>query len=364
MKFQGIPYARLLRQRIAGEGLQTTADVVRWMGAVQAQDFAAGKWAVGLRSSACTDANVEAAFAAGTILRTHVMRPTWHFVAADDIRWMQALTAPRVEKILAYQHKQLELDASVLRRSCKLLENALRGGRQLSRDELGAVLRQGGIPNSGLRMGNIMAHAELASLVCSGARRGKQFTYALVEERAPQARSLPHDEALALLTRRYFTSHGPATLRDFAWWSGLLNTEVRAGLELVRSELISETIDGEPYWMNASPPLPRHTRIAIHLLDNYDEYMVGYAGRSAITHEVHEAGLDPRRDSPLNRAVVSRGRLQGTWKRETGKHGLGLEVRLFSAPTGAMLRGLGQAAKRLAKFLDLPIADLKVHSDS
>ncbi len=237
MADEHIAYERLLRQRIAGEGLERPADVVRWMGAVQAQDFAAAKWAVGLRTNACTDAGVEEAFARGEILRTHVMRPTWHFVAPEDIRWMQALTSAYVKAQMGYQFRRLELDPAVFKRSTAAMVKALRDGQQLTRAELAQVLARAGIQGDGLRLAHIIAHAELDAVLCSGGRRGRQFTYALVDERAPNARKLPRDEALATLTERYFASHGPATLRDYAWWSGLSAAAVKAGLETVKTKL-------------------------------------------------------------------------------------------------------------------------------
>ena len=198
-----IAYERLLRQRIEGKGLENPAQVVRWMGAIQAQDYAGGKWAVGLRCFRCTDDDLEEAFSKGEILRTHIMRPTWHFVAPEDIRWMQSLTAPRVNAINAFYYRRLELDRALFKRSNASLNKALRGGKQLTRAELRAVLEDAGIATRDLRLTFLMLRAELDAVICSGGRRGKQFTYALVDERAPQAKDLNRQEALAELTERY-----------------------------------------------------------------------------------------------------------------------------------------------------------------
>ena len=172
-----------------------------------------------------------AAFDAGRILRTHLLRPTWHFVLPEDIRWLLTATAPRVKARDARRYAQLGLDASTQRRSAKALAAALRGGNQLTRAEAAAVLTAAGIGVDGQRLPYLLMHAELDALICSGPRRGKQHTYVLLEERAPDARDLPRDEALAELARRYFRSHGPATAKDFAGWATLTLAEARAAIE-------------------------------------------------------------------------------------------------------------------------------------
>lgn len=360
MRTPEIPSVRLLSQRIGGEPLEDPADVVRWMGAVQAQDYAAAKWAVALRTAACTNADLEAAFEAGHILRTHVMRPTWHFVAPEDLRWMQMLTAPRVEAMLAYQYRRLELDPAVLKKSRTALERALLGGRQLTRAELGAALARAGIEADGLRLAHIISHAELQAVLCSGGRRGKQFTYALVEERATRSRDLGRDEALALLTERYFTGHGPATLHDYAWWSGLPSPDVRAGLDMVKSRLVHEEMDGRVYWMAPSLPKVRRQRGTLQLLPNYDEYIVGYTDRSAIFDRVHAAHLDSRHNPLFNHTIVNAGRIIGTWTRAVSKDALSISAKPFDRLSNAQVKSLEQAAKRLGKFLGARAVDVSV----
>nr|MDQ6908888.1 winged helix DNA-binding domain-containing protein [Chloroflexota bacterium] len=231
-----IAHVRLHNHHIAGTKLAAPDAVVRWLGAVQSQDYAGAKWAVGQRMHDTTDAALDQAFADGAILRTHVMRPTWHFVAPADIRWLLALTAPRVNATNAYHYRKHGLNDATFARSNAALTNALRGGAQRTRTELASVLQQAGIATNDLRLGLIMMRAELDGVVCSGARRGKQFTYALLDERAPPAETLARDEALAELTRRYMTSHGPATVQDFVWWSGLTMTDAKAGLEMVKPQ--------------------------------------------------------------------------------------------------------------------------------
>ncbi len=360
MKSQRIPYERLLRQRIAGEGLTSPADVVRWLGAVQAQDYPAAKWALGLRTVACTDPEIESAFAAGQIVRTHVMRPTWHIIAPENLRWMQALTASHVRMVLGSQFRSFGLDASLLRRCNRVIEKALQGRKHLTRTELAAALRKAGIQAEGVRLANIIINAELDALICSGARRGKQFTYALVDERAPQQKTLNRDEGLALLTERFFTSHGPATAKDFAWWSGLTLAEIKRGLEMAKAKLISEEIEGQGYWMSPSAPAVRLPRTAVYLLPNYDEYLSGYTDRSAIMDAKYLPALDARHNPLFNHPVISNGRVAGTWKRSVGAEAPAIEAKLFAAPTKAEAQNLERAAKRMARFFGLKAVSLDI----
>src|SRR5690349_15894308 len=201
-----IPRERLRSQHIDGRPLKRPVDVVRWLVASQAQDFAGAKWALGLRARNTTNAAVEREFNAGVILRTHVMRPTWHFVAQEDIRWILALTAPRVNAQNAPYYRRAGLDAPTLKGATTALTRALSGERYLTRDELREVLARARISADGLRLAYILMHAELDAAICSGPRRGKQLTYALLDERAPGTRSLARADALAELARRYFPS--------------------------------------------------------------------------------------------------------------------------------------------------------------
>lgn len=214
---------RLYNQHLAGSQLEKPEDVVRRLGAVQAQDYPAAKWSVAERTRRISDIQLDRAFAGGTILRTHMMRPTWHFVTAADIRWMLKLTGPRVNTAIGSYYRKMKLDDAVFERSHAAIAAALRGGKHLTRAELSSALRHAGVTSAKddrMRLSFIMLRAELDGLVCSGPRVGKQFTYALLEDRVPRAAVLDREEARAELARRYFMSHGPATLKDFRWWSG------------------------------------------------------------------------------------------------------------------------------------------------
>lgn len=234
MQHADILRQRLWNQRVAGSPFDAPETMVRALVGVQSQDYPGARWSVGQRTRDCTDADVARAYDDGKILRTHLLRPTWHFVAPDDIRWILELTAPRVHALNAPYYRKFGLDGAVLARAQGVIEGALGGGEGRTRAELAATLAGAGIVVEGLGLSYTMMHAELEGLICSGANRGKQQTYALLEARAPGARSLPREEALAELTRRFFVGHGPATLKDYVWWAGLSVAEAKRGVESVR----------------------------------------------------------------------------------------------------------------------------------
>jgi hypothetical protein len=317
------------------------------MGAVQAQEYGPAKWALALRSArGITDAAVERAIAQGRILRTHVLRPTWHFVTPADIRWMLELTSPQVHRAMSSYNRQLGLDAAVMTRATGVIERALGDCRYLTRAELGTELEHAGLPGRPSKLAHVMMYAELEGLICSGPRRGKQFTYALLADRAPAARRLPRDEALAELTLRYLRSHGPATVRDFVWWSGLKTADVKRGLEMNRTR--SREVDGLTYWSltrSASRiPVPKTT---VHLLPVYDEYLVAYRDHQAVPRPVYTLGN-------FQHAMVFAGQVAGTWRTIAGRTSLVVDVAAQRRLTHAERRALAQAAARYGRFLGVP----------
>jgi hypothetical protein len=341
---------RQQNQHLSGAWFKQPAAVVHWLGAVQAQDYAGAKWALGVRLPGSTDDDVERAFTDGTILRTHVLRPTWHFVAPSDIRWMLALTAPRVHALNAPYYRKCELDQRTFQRSRKALTKALQGGRQLTRDELRAAFAQTGISTDGdLRMGYLIANAELDGIVCSGARRGKQFTYALLDERVPQAKPRERDEALSELVRRYFASRGPATLRDFVWWSGLTMADAKRGVEAAQSHLEHAAHNGQTYWFAPDTPFASGSFQKAYLLPNYDEYGIGYRDRSAIFDSEHASQL------VFNHLILIDGRLVGTWKRTLKKDSVVLDTNTFERLTKPESRAVAVAARQYGEFLGLSV---------
>jgi hypothetical protein len=344
---------RLQHQKLINPNLTTAADVVQWLGAVQAQDFPAAKWALCMRArGGLQDLDVEQAFDSGAILRTHILRPTWHFVAPADIRWMLKLSAPRVHAVSAYIYRQAGLDAKIFARSCAMLQRALDGKHFLTRTELAVHLRRAKIPADGLKLASLMMHAELEGIVCSGPRRGKQFTYALVSERAPgKSPDYTHEEALAALASRYFQSHGPATLRDFTWWSGLTMKDARTGIAAATPALVQSTIDGRVHWgPRDEPAVPKG--ITAWLLPNYDEYLIAYKDRSPVVEASRSANLVARSNGGFSHHLVIDGRLAGGWRRVLKGHIVQVEVAPYKALTPAQKGAVAAAAERYGEFLN------------
>jgi hypothetical protein len=354
---------RLVRQRLHAERLVGTQPiqpeaVVRWLGAVQSQDYAGAKWAVAQRTRGCTDATIEAAIARGAILRTHVMRPTWHFVAPADIRWLLQLTAPRVHALSAAYHRKLGLDEPTFARGNAALAKALQGGHHLTRDQLGISLRSAGVDAGGARLGFLILRAELDAVLCSGPRLGKQISYAAFDERVPATPPLRRDEALAALTRRYFFSHGPARPQDFAWWSGLKVADAVAGIALLGGDLARSRGADQSYWLAATATDRRINHPTMHLLPNFDEYVVAFRDHTPIFEAPvlgprGAAPLGPREGLIANHLVVLNGQVAGGWRRTLGKDEVIVEVKLSSPFDDAQHAALEQTARRYGRFLGL-----------
>jgi winged helix DNA-binding protein len=346
-----------VNQHLVAPALAGAVDVVRRLGAVQAQDYGAAKWAIAQRTQGrLRDAQVEDAFATGAILRTHVLRPTWHFILPGDARWMLELTAPRIGAAMAHYNRQLELDATVFRKSHAALVRALRDGQHRTRAELQAALARAGVNvSSGQRAGNLLMQAELDGVIISGPRRGKQFTYALFDERVPAAPSRDREEALDDLTRRYFATRGPATVQDLAWWSGLTVADAQRGVEIAGASLVREQIDDRAYWStrDGTGTVRRWTRIA-HLLSNYDEYFIGFHDRSAFGERLRAARPAAHVDVLMGHLLSLDGQIVGGWRRTLGATvhvDLQLLVRL-PTPERALAR---RAGRRFGVFLGLPV---------
>ncbi|HEV8633525.1 MAG TPA: winged helix DNA-binding domain-containing protein [Chloroflexota bacterium] len=348
----------VLRQRLANQQLvcprrAEPGEVVAWLGAVQAQDYPGAKWGLGQRLPGATDGVLDRAFDEGAILRTHLLRPTWHFVAPADVRWLLQLTGPRVKAVIRYHDRTLGLDDGLFRRSNAAIAKALEGGKHLTRTELETPLRAAGIGAKGQTLGHLVMHAELDGVICSGPRRGKQFTYALLEERVPPARAHGRDEALAELVKRYFVSHGPATLHDFAWWSGLTIGDARRGIAMLGSQLVGERVDGLEYWLapTTAPPMPE----TAYLLPNYDEYTIAYRDREVFYDAAQAVAVPRRHNVPFDHAVVVGGRVIGLWRRTFGKGKLAVETQLFVELDEAGRSELRGATERYGRFLGVPV---------
>lgn len=353
MKNSEIAKLRLYNQGLSETIFKDPADAVTQLGAVQAQDYAGAKWALGQRLVGYTDAAIDMDFNEGKLLRTHILRPTWHFVTPADIHWMLLISAPRVHAVSAYYYRKAGLDKAMVKRTNAVITKALRGGNQLMRMEISAVLEKAGIStNAELRISYIMMSAELDGIICSGARKGKQFTYALLEERAPQVKVWKREEALAELVKRYFKTRGPATLQDFTWWSGLTMADAKNGVEIVKSEFASENINGQIYWFPASKVLPDQKALTAYLLPNYDEYFIGFKDRSAIGEVAGMANLPANDPTLIANVIVLNGQVIGGWKRTLKKDLVSLELKSIIKLTKKEKQAVEIAAEAFGNFLE------------
>ncbi|HEY8447857.1 MAG TPA: winged helix DNA-binding domain-containing protein [Thermomicrobiales bacterium] len=345
---------RLRHQRLHGPALPSPAEVVGWLGAVQSQDYNAAKWALALRTTGATNEAIDRLFDEGAIIRTHVMRPTWHFVLPADLRWLLALTAPRVHIANRGPYRELELDDDVLLRCRRTLERVLQGGNALTRDELEAALQADGIELTKRRLVHITMYFELEALICSGPRRGKQHTYVLVEERVPPAPVLGRDEALAELTRRYYASHGPATPHDFAWWSGLTVSDARRGIELNGGRLASEQFGDQRYWFDPSTTTEQAAQPLVHLLPNFDEHVVAYRDHAPSVDPAVITALPPNELLFKPHPIARDGLVIGTWRSAVAKRGAKITANLLIPADDTLQAGLHAAAEAYGAYIGLP----------
>lgn len=349
-----ISRARLFSQRISMPEGETPADVVRWLGAIQSQDLPASLWAVGLRMrEAVTEADVERAIADRTVVRSWPMRGTIHLMPAEDARWMVRLLAPRLDRKMASNYRRAGLTPEIIARAGDVIATTLTGTR-CTRGEIYAALAAAGIPTSGQnaeqRGMHLLVHWARHGLICIAPRRGKQQTFALLDEWLPSAGSEPSGaEALAELARRYFRSHGPATAKDFAWWTGTTLTEARRAAEMVRGEFDRETVDGVEYWLGSAPGGMAGEPPRAFLLPPFDEYSVAYADRSALVDRdrLVASGYG------IASNIVIDGRLAGLWKRTLGRDTVAVEVRPMRALTREEKDLIPAAVEPYARFLGL-----------
>jgi hypothetical protein len=286
----------------------------------------------------------------GLIIRTHVLRPTWHLIAASDARWMLALTAQNVKKLYLPMCGRKGIDEQQLRQYGTAIGRMLRNGNYKTREEIMSELKLAVDPDSGIRASLIMMHAEQEAIVCNGPMRGKEFTYALFDEIVPVSAPIDRDQALAMLAERYFVSHGPATLRDFIWWSGLPVADAKRGLEAAKKQLISFDAAGGTYWLHhkhSSPQPATHTQI--HLLPAFDEYLISYTDRTAAISPEHQP-LAFTRNGIFKPVIVADGRVVGTWKRTIKKSGIHIESAWFGDVSKAHHQLVRESADKYAAF--------------
>jgi winged helix DNA-binding protein len=342
---------------------------VGWLGAVQSQDYPPTLWSLALRLPDTTQTALDRAFDAGRILRTHVLRPTWHFVCPQDIQWMLQLTRHRVLAAGAAYFRRVGLDDAVLRTGRRAIERAVRGTPALTRAEISAALGKAGVAEpTGHRLIFFLMDAELNGVICSGPRAGKHMTYAALDARVragigagkiepPESR----DEAVAELSRRFFTSHGPATLRDFAWWSGLTQTDGKRGLAMLDRPAEHVELEGARYWFIESDRTVgptarlRPARRAL-ILPTYDEYVVAYQNRVALFGRQPLTASTAGSRGEFTSVVAIDGQLVGTWRRTVARGQSVMTIAPHARLATAEKRAMTAAVDRYQRFLGAPVA--------
>jgi hypothetical protein len=344
---------RLQSQQIAKTTMTSPAEVVARLGAMQAQDYNAALWAVALRVPGATSADVEQAIIDRQIIRTWPMRGTLHFVAPQDVRWMLQLLTPRVVAGSTSRQRNLDLDEAVFGHSYEVIAKQLQGGKILTRQAVFEALDTANISTAGQRGYHILWQAAQSGLICLGPVQNKQQTVVLLDEWVPPTPAVSREEALAEITRRYFTSHGPATQHDMMWWSGLTATDVKAGLEMVKSELAQEVVAGKTYWLARDTVVTARTRPAVDLLPGFDEYLLGYRDRDAVLAPQHAQAVCPGNNGMFMPMLVVDGQIVGTWKRTLKKTTVQIELRPFAPLSAATRAAAALAADRYATHLGL-----------
>lgn len=318
---------------------------------MQAQDYSPASWSIAQRALGLVPKDIDAALASGSIIRTHVLRPTWHFVAREDLRWLLTLTGPRVQQGNASRYRQLGLDARTFSRCETAIVDALRGGNTLRRDAIAGVLDEAGIDREGQRLPHILGYCELEAVICSGGLDGKQQTYALVDERVPKGRSLDHDDALVELARRYLASHGPASVKDLRWWSSLKVADIRKAFELLGDEVHEEQVDGVELWAMADHPNTSRRKQRAHLLQKYDELIVGYTETRYLGDPHAQETRATWGDRGAAAGIVQLdGRLAGYWRRTIGRTSVDVEVHVYEALT-KVREAIESGVEELGRFL-------------
>lgn len=353
MTLQDIVHKRLIAQMIVTQPFTKPADVVRAFGAVQAQDYGQALWAIGLRTQGATRETVERAIADGTILRTWPMRGTIHFVASEDASWLLSVSAARTIGRAKSRHTGLGLDDNKLRRAGDILEEAL-AGKQLPRPDVMQALTKAGLDTSEQRGYHMLWYWAQLGKVCIGPMSGKQQTFALLREWAPNQRELSPGEALSELALRYFTSHGPATVEDFCTWSGVLRAEAKIAVAQLAQKLASDVFEGKTYWFDPHLSAASPADLADeYVLAGFEEYLLGYKDRAAVLDPTFSAA--PTKNGVFFPIMVAHGRVVGTWKRVVAAKAITIRFEPFEPLDIQTMRRFHQKAQAYGAFMQLPI---------
>lgn len=346
-----ISHLRLHNQHITQSKFKKIGDLVAHMGAIQAQDYLGGLWAIASRLNV-SEKDVEAAISRGEIIRTWPMRGTLHFVASKDIRWMVELMTPRVVANARNRAHSMGLTDKVIAKAKSLFIKNLTGGKQVTRKELLQILEDSKINTKEYRGGHIIGRLSQESIICIGPRQGKEQTFVLLDEWAPHAKSLSREESLKEITYRYFNSHGPATIEDMGWWSGLRMSEIKEGLEMNKSRLISESFNSRTFWMSKGIK-NIDTKPSLFLLASFEEYLVGYKNRQEVLSSKFSPFINPGGNGMFSPIIVSDGQVIGTWKRTIKKDRVIIKIDTFRSLSKSEKEDLKKEVERYGKFIGL-----------
>jgi hypothetical protein len=346
-----ISHLRLINQQIASSEQSTVKEIVHWMGAIQAQDYPMSKWGLGIRLPGSTEAMIELAINKGEIFRIHALRPTWHLVSAQDIHALLELSAPQIRAATRSRDNQLGLTDSVFRKSQEIMETVLQNENHLTREELLTVIINAGFDLSENRASHLFMRAEIDRVICSGKIKSGKLTYALLSERVPHKEIFDRESSCTELARKYFKSHGPATLQDFVWWSGLPVGEAKKSIEAIKAEFISETIDNQIYWFSASIQFDEPEKNMIFFLPAFDEFIISYRDRKASLpfENMRQAVSNNGIFKPV---IVVNGQVEGLWKRTNTKNKVIVETTFFSPVSKSIKNQLEEALIPYGDFLE------------
>ncbi|MCE6992324.1 winged helix DNA-binding domain-containing protein [Dyadobacter sp. CY323] len=348
---------RLHNLLVSSNRFASPAETVSWLGAVQAQDYFGAKWSLGLRITGLKEQSVDDAIANRSIVRTWPMRGTLHFVAAEDARWMLKLLTPRIIAGSAGRHRQLELDDKTFDKSKDLLISAMQGGKQFMRNEVYKLLQENGISTSGQRGMHIIGFLAQSQILCHGSHNDKQPTYVLMDDWVPKTAEMNREEALHELAIRYFKSHGPATISDFVWWTGLRISEAKQAINLGSSSLKSVEVDGNKYLYHEEMT-EKTDADAVFLLPGFDEYILGYTDRNPVVDKIHAPKIIPGKNGVFAPTIISNGKVEGTWKRTLVKDAVQMNLSPFGKLSLAKKKAIEVQCKEFAKFLSRKTVDV------
>jgi len=351
---------RLQNQQLVDSSFSNVTELVHYLGAVQAQEYEGGKWTIGLRIPGSKADDVEKAIRDRKIIRTWPMRGTLHYVTSEDARWMIQLLVPRVIRRMSYYFKQLELTDDVFSKARKLITKELEGGKSITRPTFYKLLEENNISTKEQRGLFILGRFAGESLICFGSKEGKQQTFVLMDEWIPNQKTIESEEAIAEITLRYFTSHGPAQIIDLAWWSGLTNTEVKKGIELNKGKLLEKKIGDRTFYMSVKLPDVKQNESSIMLLPAYDEFTIAYKDRS----DLRGSGGVPeiKINDGFFSMIAKNGKIIGSWRKEIRKGKVIIQCRIHEDLSEKDMRDLKKSAEDYSEFynIDCVIEQIKV----